>query len=83
MNVVKGSLNAVTSEQNEKWSQVVEFDCRGVEPVEPSLFGTKWIATPPNDAPPFKNISLDEDWADYDSKNDAAVSILSPELKIE
>ena len=83
MTIVKGSLSPFTHEKNGQWQKVVSFDCRGIEPVEPSFFGTKWVATPFNDAPSLKDVSLEEEWADYDAKNDCAVSILEPEIKVE
>jgi hypothetical protein len=82
VSIVKNSLKAVTLEQSEQWSQVAELECRGVEPVQGELFGTTWVATPV-DGSPFKDVSLEEDWADYDTKNDCAVSILSPEISFE
>lgn len=80
MNVLR--VLEYTSEQNEQWAPIVELECRGIEPAEPTLFGTKFTATSEGGAT-FNDVSLEDDWADYDAKNDCSVSILEPELKVD
>jgi hypothetical protein len=77
------SANPVTAEDNGKWVPFIEFDCRGLAPYNPVLFGTKWTAKPSGNAKAFQNVDLSEDWADYDSANDCSVSILDAEIKVE
>lgn len=81
MNIEK--LYPVSHEQSEKWAPIASLECRGIQPVEPTLFGTDFIARPFENAPVFRDVSLDEDWSEYDTKNDCAVSLLEPELKFE
>lgn len=81
MNIDK--LSAITHDTSEQFATIATLECRGIEPVSPTLFGTNFTVYPFNDAPAFRDVTLDEEWTDYDVKNDCAVSLLEPELKFE
>lgn len=83
MSFDKKSIRPITVDQNGEFCPVVTFDCRGIAPVEPTLFGTKWNISSAEGGSVFNDVELNEEWADYDTKNDCAVSILEPEIKVE
>lgn len=58
-----------------KFKSIVNFDCRGIEPIE---FTPRagWIAKGVENGQTFEDIDLSEDdWAEYDEKNKQSVGI--------
>lgn len=54
---------------------IIEFDCRGLEPVEFSP-RAGWIVKSTDNGPMFSDVDLSEDdWVEYDTKNDVPVGI--------
>ncbi len=76
---VDGSYKASNSG---KWTTILGFECRGLEPVS-------WIPGidfhgVSSGGTTFKDIDLsDKEWADYDEENDLSVSVTNLEFKIE
>ena len=63
------------------WTPVLAMECRGLTPVRwhPSV---DFNATSEGGTL-FGEVDLSDDWADYDEENDASVSIMGLEFKIE
>lgn len=64
-----------TQEDSGKLKTIVQFDCRGLEPVAFSP-RTGWIVKCAEGGPSFADVDLSEDdWVEYDTKNDVPVEI--------
>ncbi|MFH4983575.1 hypothetical protein AB6A40_010284 [Gnathostoma spinigerum] len=68
LNIVKESFKPYLIEKNEEYQPIIQFDCRGVEPVEFEPM-KDWCAEGVESNTMFDNIDLTEkEWADYDEK---------------
>ncbi|XP_056388181.1 CXXC motif containing zinc binding protein isoform X3 [Hyla sarda] len=69
------SLQPYNAEDNERFKTIVEFECRGLEPVDfqpQAGFAAEGAET----GTPFSDINLQEkDWTDYDEKAKESVGI--------
>uniref|UniRef100_A0A336KZU9 CSON001249 protein n=1 Tax=Culicoides sonorensis TaxID=179676 RepID=A0A336KZU9_CULSO len=75
IDIVEGSNGIYTENDVGKFKSIVSFDCRGIEPVEFSP-RSGWIAKATENGQKFEDIDLSEDdWADYDEKNNQSVGI--------
>lgn len=64
-----------TAEDVGKFKTIVAFDCRGVEPVEFSP-RTGWIVKAADNGQQFEDVDLsDDDWVEYDTKNNVSIGI--------
>ncbi|CAH0663490.1 unnamed protein product, partial [Chilo suppressalis] len=75
IDVIEGSNGAFTNNDIGKFKTIVQFDCRGVEPVdfEPK---SDWIAEAEENGKKFNDVDLSEkEWADYDEKNQTSVGV--------
>lgn len=54
---------------------IVQFDCRGLEPLAFSP-RSGWIVKCSEGGPTFTDVDLsDDDWVEYDTKNDVPVGV--------
>lgn len=73
--MIAGSLAKYTADDSNQFRTLVQFDCRGVEPVEFSP-SQPWKAEGADSGSRFAAINLEEgDWADYDEKAADSVGI--------
>lgn len=64
-----------TEEDSGKLKTIVQFDCRGLEPIG-FLPKAGWIVKSAEGGPKFEDVDLSEDdWVEYDTKNDVSVGI--------
>ncbi|XP_069828391.1 CXXC motif containing zinc binding protein-like [Dendropsophus ebraccatus] len=75
IDILTASLQPYNAEDNERFKTIVEFECRGLEPVDfqpQAGFAAEGAET----GTPFNDINLQEkDWTDYDEKAKEAVGI--------
>ncbi|KAM8711982.1 hypothetical protein ACLKA7_012490 [Drosophila subpalustris] len=75
MDVVEKSNVAYTADDAGSFKTIVVFDCRGVEPVEFSP-RTGWKVQSAENGQAFEDVDLsDDDWVEYDQKNNNSVGI--------
>ncbi|KAH8297005.1 hypothetical protein KR044_003213 [Drosophila immigrans] len=75
MDVVEKSSVAYTSDDAGSFKTIVVFDCRGVEPVEFSP-RSGWKVQSAENGQAFEDVDLsDDDWVEYDQKNNNSVGI--------
>lgn len=68
-------IASYTAEDSSKFKTIVVFDCRGVEPVDFSP-RTGWIVKAANNRQQYEDVDLsDDDWVEYDSKNNVSIGI--------
>lgn len=68
-------MKEYNAEDSETWKTIVEFECRGFEPVEFAPH-KPWFARGAESKTPFKQINLDEDdYVEYDEKTGESVGI--------
>ncbi|KAJ7423949.1 hypothetical protein WISP_31455 [Willisornis vidua] len=70
-----GILTQLQAEDSEKFKTIVEFECRGLEPVD---FQPQagFAAEGAESGTPFNDINLlEKDWNDYDEKTKESVGI--------
>lgn len=73
--MIANSLKEYNAEDSENWKTIVEFECRGFEPVEFNAH-KPWFARGAESKTPFKLIDLDEeDYVEYDEKAAESVGI--------
>lgn len=75
IDVIEGSNAEFTIDNVGNYKTIVVFDCRGVEPVayKPT---SGWIVQSENNGKIFEDVDLsDEDWVDYDEKNQESVRV--------
>lgn len=64
-----------TENDSGKLKTIVQFDCRGLEPVDFSP-RTGWIVKCTEGGPTFQDVDLaEDDWVEYDTKNDVPVGV--------
>uniref|UniRef100_A0A8C5PH83 CXXC motif containing zinc binding protein n=1 Tax=Leptobrachium leishanense TaxID=445787 RepID=A0A8C5PH83_9ANUR len=75
IDILRPSLQKYNAEDNETFKTIVEFECRGLEPVD---FQPQagFSAEGKDTRTPFNDINLQEkDWTDYDEKAKESVGI--------
>lgn len=69
------AIASYTAEDACKFKTIVVFDCRGVEPVEFSP-RAGWICKAADNGQQFEDVDLsDDDWVEYDTKNNVSIGI--------
>ncbi|XP_040216394.1 CXXC motif containing zinc binding protein [Rana temporaria] len=75
IDILSTSMQPYNAEDNEKFKTIVEFECRGLEPIDfqpQAGFAAEGAET----GTPFNEINLQEkDWTDYDEKAKESVGI--------
>ncbi|XP_066453678.1 CXXC motif containing zinc binding protein isoform X2 [Eleutherodactylus coqui] len=75
IDILKASLKPYNAEDSERFKTILEFECRGLEPVDfqpQAGFAAEGAET----GTPFPDINLQEkDWTDYDEKAKESVGI--------
>ncbi|KAF6108165.1 CXXC motif containing zinc binding protein [Phyllostomus discolor] len=73
--ILSSSIRSYNAEDNEKFKTIVEFECRGLEPVDfqpQAGFAAEGVES----GTAFGDINLQEkDWTDYDEKAQESVGI--------
>ncbi|KAK7809899.1 hypothetical protein U0070_000285 [Myodes glareolus] len=73
--ILSSTIKSYNSEDNEKFKTIVEFECRGLEPIDfqpQAGFAAKGVES----GTVFSDINLQEkDWTDYDEKAQESVEI--------
>ncbi|XP_004874728.1 UPF0587 protein C1orf123 homolog isoform X3 [Heterocephalus glaber] len=73
--ILSGTIKPYNAEDNEKFKTIVEFECRGLEPVDfqpQAGFAAEGVES----GTVFNDINLQEkDWTDYDEKAQESVGI--------
>ncbi|XP_044094197.1 CXXC motif containing zinc binding protein isoform X2 [Neovison vison] len=73
--ILSNTLRSYNAEDNEKFKTIVEFECRGLEPVDfqpQAGFAAEGVES----GTVFSDINLQEkDWTDYDEKAQESVGI--------
>ena len=74
--VIPGSMQKYTADDDNKFKTIAKLDCRGVEPVEMGM-SKPWNAEGIESGTKFEDFSLEEggEWSDYDEKAKESVGI--------
>lgn len=83
--MVPGASRPLTGEDCEegKYTPLMVFDCRGLEPIDFSFIGPQWKVETESGTV-FENVDLSaEDWAEYDEKGSCPVSISDLKSRFE
>jgi hypothetical protein len=75
LDIIEGSNDKYTNEDQEKFKTIAIFDCRGIEPIEFSAT-EGWIVKIEESGKVFDGVDLNEnEWVDYDDKIKESVGI--------
>ncbi|CEF68144.1 UPF0587 protein C1orf123 [Strongyloides ratti] len=81
LEIISNSFKEYTSEKNEEYQTIVEFDCRGIEPTAFD-FRNHWVAVAADSGIVFEDVDLSESlWTEYDEKMERCVEISEIESK--
>ncbi|XP_075280573.1 CXXC motif containing zinc binding protein isoform X3 [Opisthocomus hoazin] len=75
VDILSQTIKPYNAEDSEKFKTIVEFECRGLEPVDFQPQGG-FVAEGAESGTPFNDINLlEKDWNDYDEKTKESVGI--------
>ncbi|XP_071453420.1 CXXC motif containing zinc binding protein [Hetaerina americana] len=81
LDIVQKSENPYVFEDSGSFKMIIQFDCRGMEPVEYTP-GDGWVAEAADSGEVFNNIDLmEKEWVEYDSNLQRPVGIYGLEYK--
>uniref|UniRef100_A0A0N4ZF82 UPF0587 protein CG4646 n=1 Tax=Parastrongyloides trichosuri TaxID=131310 RepID=A0A0N4ZF82_PARTI len=81
LEIKPGTFHNYASEKNEQFQTLVEFDCRGIEPIAFD-FRNNWQAVASDSGTVFDDVDLSEGmWTEYDEKENRCVEITELESR--
>ncbi|KAG7167981.1 CXXC motif containing zinc binding protein-like [Homarus americanus] len=82
LDVLRSRQQRYTAEDIPNFKEIIAFECRGISVVN-FKFGDGWQCQGTDSKTPFTNLSLDEEWCEYDENANCPVGISELEYKID